>query len=298
MTNQNDLEAIELLVANSLGSGVLDAIDFPLTIRIPERSLDESSDAIDEAASSHPVPSKDKPSADNFVSELSESAEEAVLDAVRSYRNGTLDVSSIDKDQLDAIKTLSDQITDDNNIKAGILNGDKARVRNALEVLVSKGWFKFNVLWVKIVVNKPGLTLGNPISLNGMKITVQVKVEACVKILWKWVCATWTSPKVGLEARTARVELSGKGATVVGLPQFQDLDIVLKFTVLGHTFEIKIGVTTIVNNELKKKGPVEIVDLSGLEQEVPYSKKKIKLSQLSFPQNGAGLMIKGSVVIQ
>jgi hypothetical protein len=151
---------------------------------------------------------------------------------------------------------------------------------------------------VKVEVGKPVLALGNPIVMSKMTFKVQARVKGCIKVLGKKYCATVTSPWVHLEAREGLLELSSAGARISVLPQFRDLDIVVKIRIWKWTIEIRVGVTTLVNKQLRKQGPIQMLDLSAFEQAIPYSTKKVAFESVDFPSDPSGLVVSASMTIK
>jgi len=135
------------------------------------------------------------------------------------------------------------------------------------------------------------LRIGNPISLSKMACKVQAKIRACIKVFGNKICVSVTTPKIHLEGRAANLTLSSRGPVTYAQAQFSDLDIVIRIKIWKWHFTIKIGITSLVNKELRKLGPIKLIDLTPLEQAVPFSTKKVTISDLAYSSKDAGLLI-------
>ena len=82
------------------------------------------------------------------------------------------------------------------------------------------------------------------------------------------------------------------------MPRFKDLDIVITIKVFKWRIKIPIGITSMVNREVRKKGPIELIDLSPFEQEIPYSNKKAKIDRITINGDPKGLLIKSDMKVE
>lgn len=153
-------------------------------------------------------------------------------------------------------------------------------VRNFMAFL--KKYFRFTLIWSEVRLDKlPTVVMSNPVRLNKVVMHARVRIEACIK-LDRWRCADITSPWVRFEAKGIDLEFSAKDLVVFGQPSVRGLDFVIKISLFGYTFNIDIGITGMVNKELKKKGPQEIVDLTGFEFAFATLGRKFVAEQIGF----------------
>jgi hypothetical protein len=291
-------EDVSVLVATSLARRVMDAIPFPILVRIPSpRTEEEGSDELGEAELVFTNVGGEREEDLPELSEVNETFAFGINEMVQRVREGTIDESSADPAQLKALKTLA-RVLDANPDKSAYYSADPAEIDGALSELVSRRWVSADVEWVKVEIDKPNLTLSNPILLTGMTFHVQARVKACIKILGKKFCATVTSPRIRLEAREGRLELGSSSAKVTALPQFKDLDIVLKIRIWKWTVKVKVGITSLVNKQLKKQGPIQLLDLSAFEQPIPYSSKRVSFDSFEFPADPKGLSLIAAMKIK
>ena len=290
-------EDVGVLIATSLARKVVDAINFPVLVRIPSaRTEDEDGEELGDADLEFFRAAGEGETDDPELSEINETFSAGISEMVQRVREGTVDESSADPDQLKALKALA-RVMDANPDKAAFYQADPEEIDRALSELVSKRWVSVDVKWVKVEAGKPVVTLSNPILLTDMTFQVQARVKACIKVLGKKFCATLTSPRIRLEARQGRLELASRGATVTVLPQFKDLDIVLKIRIWKWTIKVRIGITGLVNKQLRKQGPIQLLDLSAFEQSIPYSTRRVTFDSLEFPADPKGLAVRASMKI-
>jgi len=288
---------VGVLVATALARRVVDAIDFPVLIRIPSpRTEGEGAEPMGEAELEFFRADTSPESEELELSEVNEAFANGISEMVQRVREGTIDESSVDPAQLAAMRTLV-KATDASGDKAAFYKADPEEIDRALSELVSRRWVSVEVEWVKVEVGKPDITLANPILLSGMSFRVQARVKGCIKVLGKKYCASVTSPWVRLEARQGRLELMADGPRIKALPQLRDLDIVVKIRIWKWTIKVRVGITSLVNKQLKKQGPILLLDLSALEQPVPFSSKKLRIDAFDFPSDQNGLLARASMSI-
>lgn len=293
---------IELLVDKSMGQKALNAMDFPIEVRFPSNKATLRSEGY--SVGDGDVGEVEFLSSGQDIKlvesdDISLVFEEAILEAINSYRSGTLDLNDLDSDEKKAIKLLSNASPVDTPLKKGILKAKENDIKQALQLLVTKKKIKFEILWVRFkVVDRPRLKLANPIELSNISTRTKAKAQACLSVFRKWVCAKSTTPWIRVDGKYAYLDLRAKNATVYALPRFKDLDIVITIKILKWRIKIPIGITSIVNREMRKTGPIELIDLSPLEQDIPYSNKKIKMDSISINNNPKGLLVKSNMKVE
>lgn len=289
-------EDISVLIATSLARRVVDAIPFPIRVQIPSARAEESGGNQLGEAELEFIKIGAREEDITELSEINEFFAASIIEMVHRVRDETYDESSADPAQLKALKAL-ESVLETNPEKSAFYKANPEEINGALSELVSKRWVSVDVEWVKVEIDKPKLTLSNPILLTDITIHVQVRVRACIKVLGKKFCATVTSPRIRLEARKGLLELDSNGAKVTALPQFRDLDIVLKIRIWKWTVKAKIGITSLVNKQLRKQGPIQLLDLSTFEQPIPYSGKRVTFDGFEFPADPKGLVARASMKI-
>lgn len=168
----------------------------------------------------------------------------------------------------------------------------KAAKEFAMNAL-SKGALSVSINWVTAEVKKPDLTLKNPIKLSNAECTLQAQFKACIY----GHCVSPTTPKVTITGRTIELRLGAKDGVVTGVPSVDDVDITIKVKILSWLFDVRIGVTKVINAALAAMAPIALFDLKALEQTIPYSTKKLKIGMVAFPAVQQGLMINTGMQI-
>ena len=280
---------IDVVVADVLAQKVLDAVDFPISIKIPSQKTEAEDMALGE--SEVVVTSVEPKAAVVDIPELSAALENAILDVAKQVRDGSIDLKDEDPEKIKALKLIAATIPGPGKEETDIIINASEEVGKAIGILLDKTAVSVDVLWVKVEVSKPKLKLGNPIVLSGMACKVQAKIQACIRVLGKRFCIKVTTPQIQLEARELALTLTNVGPVTYALPKFTDLDIVIKIKIFKWYFTIRIGITSVVNEQLRKEGPIKLLDLSYLEQTVPYSLKNIKVKNTEYVGSGSGLVI-------
>jgi hypothetical protein len=280
---------VEVLVADIIAQKILNAIDFPVLIKVPNAKVESEDSALGEAEIEI-VYTQSKSSDDAYVHEVSRSFEDFLLEVAKDVRDGAIDLGSEDLGQVKAMQVIAGAISGGGNPESEIqIAGDE--VREALVNVITKATVSVDIDWIKVEAEKPVLRLGNPISLSSMVCKVQARIRACIRVLGKKICVSLTTPRMRLEGREANLALSSQGAITFAQAQFKDLDFVIKIKIWKWSFEIRIGITSLVNKQLRKQGPLQILDLSPLEQPVPFSAMKVKIHGLSYSSKDAGLLV-------
>jgi hypothetical protein len=206
-------------------------------------------------------------------------------------RNGHTDVDDEDIELFNAYKVDSTRApsADPKQKTSGKL---KKTLLNPFKKLITT-----ELIWVKIELDKPGFVLGDPIVIKDMVVRVQVRFRACGKIFGKRLTKTFTTELIRLEARQLALALRTSGAKVEGLPSFTDVDVVLNFSLFGFAFTSQPEITSIINTQLHKRGPLEILDLSSFEKEIPFSRSKLGVSSIAFASDPKGLIINMAMTV-
>lgn len=156
--------------------------------------------------------------------------------------------------------------------------------------LFDKG-LKWTLEWAEVEIsNAPTVSLGNPIRCTGLTIKVRAKVEGCIKILGKKICARITSPWIRVEGQEIRLNLVGKGTLLVGEAVFSNIDLVIKIKIAGFSYKIKIGLTSIINRQFKDK-PITLFDAQALKLDVPGLGRSFKPHAVGCPPTPGSLTV-------
>lgn len=278
-----------LLVTNELAQQTLDAISFPVRLTIPDQatgledySLGEAGIDIAEATGSDRYSGRDQ--------STSEAESEADKTAIL-LRNGQTEVDDEDIELFNAYKVDSNH-PQSAEYRPGKFSKLKKTLLAPLKKLIT-----IELAWIRIEIDKPGFILGDPIVIKDMVVRVQVRFRACGKFFGKRLIKTFTSDFIKLEARQLTLALRSSGAKVEGLPSFSDVDVALHFSMLGFAFTSQPQITSIVNKQLHKRGPLEILDLSSFEKEIPYSRSSLGISSVAFASDPKGLIINMTMSI-
>jgi len=270
------------LVTNELAQETLDAILFPIKLSIPEsiesedHSLGEAEIEIAESMRIARTSELDNPSS---------SFEDGINKTAILLRDGQTRVDDEDIEIFNAYKV-------DVNNRLLIESESKIfrKLKKAL-LLPLKKIVSTELIWVKMEIDKPHFILGDPILIKDMVVRIQVKFRACMNFFGKRLLKKITTELITLEARQLKLVLQTSGAKVNVLPSFTDLDIVLNFSMFGFTFTTQPGITSVINKQLHKQGPVEIMDLTSFEKEIPFSKGKLAIASIAFAPDPNGLVI-------
>jgi hypothetical protein len=280
-----------VLIATTAAKKLVDAIDFPLQLQIPPG---RSSAGLGEAELT--ITAGDGPLGDDEMPEISGPFEAFIGDMAKRAMDGTLDARTGNAEQLAALKVIGKTLAQKGEGALYAKGADE--VKKALGVLITKASVSFEVQWVKVQMDRPTVLMANPITASKIGVYVQARVKACIRIFGRRVCVTVTSPRIRLEARAATLSLSGAGPRVMAQPAFKDLDIVIRIRIWKWTFSIRIGITGLVNEQLRRQGPILVADLAALEQDIPYSRKKLVIASFAFATDPKGLLIDASMKVQ
>jgi hypothetical protein len=272
-----------LLVTNELAQQTLDAISFPIRITVPDQTAETEGNGLGEAD----VEIAEDTGGDTY-SGLYRPATESEGDIDKTailLRNGQTAADDEDIELFNAYRVDSDHppSTEYKNQKFGKL---KKALLTPFKKLIT-----IELVWVKMAVAKPGFVLGDPILIKDMVVRIQIKFRACGKIFGKKFTKTFTTELITLEARQLTLVLQTSGAKVKILPSFTDLDVVLNFSMFGFAFTSHPEITSIINKQLHKRGPLEIMDLSSFEKDIPFSRNRLGVSSIAFVPDPKGLII-------
>jgi hypothetical protein len=269
---------------------VLEAVPFPIHIQFPSL-VGEAGAGLGPADVLSIGASADDPEALAFA-EIGEAFAEALLRLTEAWKKGEVETAAATPEERALFEALAALPT----ARSGVfINRDIGpllqAVLGSMQMDLDKRGPSVDVKWIKLdVTERPTLTLGNPVSLAHIVVHVQARIEACIKVLGKKFCASATSPRVRIEGREALIDLTNRGALVNGTPRFKDVDIVIRIKLWKWTYDIRVGVTGRINDQLRKAGPIKLIDLSAMEQNVPYSSSKIQIESIAVAPDPRGLL--------
>lgn len=259
---------LQLVVDSSFGQKFIDAVEFPLQIDFETTTEPDLESYLGEAEVIDDSPSPSTPiQQSEAVDDLEEVIQEVVIEPLRHHDD---EAAGVEKEWLNDAETQPEQTAEKKRTKVEILS---------LSLTVPSA---------------PTLRVGNPIRLADITVKVCARVNVGVRVLGKWRCTKASTPWVTLSGRNATLQLSSQGPVIYGTPVFEDIDMMVTLKVLKWKIKCKLGITRIVNKELSKRGPIELIDLSTLEPSIPYSKSKPRIDSISFSGGSEGLIIKSS----
>lgn len=271
-------ESIKIDINDGVADLILSAINFPAVIDItPQKSAFTDQATLGEVSADFT-----EEESDTELDELGAALDSVLLDGIESYRNGSLIDDVLTSEEKEFLTSFEQELQSSKNELTAERYIATAEGTKLVEKLIRSKRFKFEVVWAKLTIaDRPNLQLANPIVVSGISTRVQVKVKACVRIFGRWRCLKITTPRLRFDAKKVNVALQGRSSELLGYPSFNNLDFVITIRIFGFRFKIKIGLTTIVNRELRKKGPVTVIDLSDFSQDIPYSSAKLKIKEIS-----------------
>jgi hypothetical protein len=267
----------------------LSAVDFPLTILSqPDRSTGSEAQSVMEDAETELALLGNSAAPENVLDGAS-LLEDAILDELLAGDFHSED-KSIAKGFFEAItafknKDVTDAITkkDRDALRVAVtdLLSGSVQLTGQLEQTLARAR-GLRVKWVETrILTRPKATVADPIRLADLVLTIRASFEFCVNLLGHERCVSLTTPRIRLEGRRLDIVLSIQSPKLLGRPRFKDLDIVFRFKILGKTFRLKIGVTTIVNKALVKGDPLVILDLGSLTLPIFSTNKNFKVVAMS-----------------
>jgi len=140
---------IDVLVADLLAQKVLNAVDFPVSISVPASKARTGADELGEAELeiSYDEP---KVAGDNDVPEISTAFGDFILETARSVRDGSIDLSSEEPDQVKAMSVIASFISGGENDKKQLIEVGGDEVRQALEKIITKSAVSVDIEWIKV----------------------------------------------------------------------------------------------------------------------------------------------------
>lgn len=262
-------------------NGLLDQLTYPFTVQLP--SSRDGAPAEGEFASAH-VWASDDGRAD-AVEDEADIGGAILAAAVQGYleadEGGAPDPSDRELYDLIASRVGSTRASSEDAVMAA-LEADSAAFAPALADALARV-ASVSIRWVKVtVVQRPSASLGNPVRIGHLRLKVQAKVRACVRIFGRNVCTDVTSPNVEFQAREVRVDLQTRGLQIWAVPSIRDIDLVIRVRILGVSFTFTIGVTGVVNGLLRDKSAM-VFDGAALRFPLPTLRRVFAVTAVEVP---------------
>jgi hypothetical protein len=206
-------------------------------------------------------------------------------------------------------KTFVDALVEKKAVAAAIASGESEKVRESIRQEISadkaleqkmltamRDWIRVDVDWVKVRIDtKPQSVVSSPIVLSNLSLGLKARLRGCVKIS-SWFCTRFQEIGfIHLQAAKLTIAMLPRPPALFGQPSFNNLDIVWSFKLLGKTYTIRVGITTLVNRQL---GPFQLVDLSDFEVGIVGTNKKLKVEKIDTEAAADGLKVKVRLMVQ
>lgn len=269
---------LQLCVDSAFGQKFLNAVEFPLQVDFPSDSFADSDvePYLDDGEVIEDEPPSPVERAQNGEDsdELGEVMQEVVAQAL-----------------LDSYQQAQDE--------TGPADTEDAPTEDKLPAVYDKKRTKVEIISLSLIVpTAPTLHVGNPISLSDITVKIHAKIKVCVRVLGRWRCVRASIPWVTLSGREAILQLSSEGPIIYATPIVKNIDMTVAVKIFKWSVKCKLGLTRIVNRELRKRGPIQLVDLSSFEQSIPYSEKRPSIDSITFANGPKGLVVKSTFCVR
>ena len=273
--------AITAGLGDAIINGLLDQLSYPFTVQLP--SSRDGRPGEGEFASGH-VWAPDDGRAD-AVEDEADIGGAILAAAVQGYleadEGGAPDPSDRELYDLIASRVGSTRASTEDAVMAA-LEADSAAFAPALADALARV-ASVSIRWVKVtVVQRPSASLGNPVRIGNLRLKVQAKVRACVRVFGRNVCTDVTSPHVEFQAQEVRVDLQTRGLQIWAVPSIRNIDLVIRVRILGVSFTFTIGVTGVVNGLLRDKS-VMVFDGAALRFPLPTLGRAFAVTAVEVP---------------
>lgn len=143
-----------------------------------------------------------------------------------------------------------------------------------------------------VVPEEPKISLGNPIRIDDLTVRVKARFKASIRVFGREYSTHKSTPWVTLCGRSAELRLCSKGATIMGTPVLNDIDLVAKVKIFKWHYDCHLGLTKLLNKHLAKRGPVELLDLSAFQKSLTPDAENLKVERVEFDKASEQLLVK------
>ncbi len=262
-------------------NGLLDQLSYPFTVQLP--SSREGAPIEGELASGHAwAPDDGQVDAVEDETDIGGTILAAVVEGYLEAEKGEAPDPS-DRELYDLIASrVGPSLAATEASIMSALKADSAAFAPALADALARV-ASVSIRWVKVtVVRRPSAALGNPIRIGNLNLKVQARARVCVRIFGRRFCTDVTSPNVEFQAQEVRVDLQTRGLQIWAVPSIKNIDLVIRIRILGVSFTFTIGVTGVVNGQLRDKS-VMVFDAAALRFPLPTLNRAFAVTAVDIP---------------
>lgn len=153
--------------------------------------------------------------------------------------------------------------------------------------------YKIDFYSVSLVVpEEPKICLGNPVLIDDLTVRVKARFKASIRVFGREYVTHKSTPWVTLRGRSASLRLCSNGATIMGMPTLNDIDLVAKVKIFKWHYDCHLGLTKLLNKHLAKRGAIELLDLSAFQQSLTPEAESLKVKRIEFDEASEQLLVK------
>jgi len=300
---------VRVEVFQRLADEVLDAIPFPLDLQFPPSaakafpgyegelltaSLAEPMEIGQDSITIRPVDGEKLLPSDEAVV-----IERSLVDMCVAAVEAPHKVDQLSPEDARPLRALLNRITARDTSADGVRDGLTKATDAEFRAMLSRIRFWWETEWVRVTIeHRPRALLAAPIVLSDLRVAVQIRGRVCgtVPIIGTTCTPRFNSPRVPLVGRNLFVNLQSTPPTLSGVLHFDDIDIEICVKIIKWKVCLRIGVTGLVDRVLATR-PWSIVNFGSFEGDIPFSKKKLRISNLTPSTGTGGLDVTAALVV-
>lgn len=143
-----------------------------------------------------------------------------------------------------------------------------------------------------VVPEEPKIILGNPVRIEDLTVRIKAQFKASIRVFGKEYATHKSTPWVTLCGRSATLKLYSQGATILGGLTLNDIDLIAKVKIFKWHYNCHLGLTKLINKQLAKRDPFELLDLSTFQKSLTPEAESLKVDYIEFDETTDQLLLK------
>lgn len=147
-----------------------------------------------------------------------------------------------------------------------------------------------------IMTSRPRVSKKRPLTLTDINLQLHAEIKVGVRA-WgkKWYWKTVTTPWLDVVGREATLKLSADGSRILAMPELENTDVVIALKLWKWHLRCKLGASRIINRQLGKRGPFQIVEFGDFKSGSQFLGKQPRFEIQSIKESAKGVLIKTNI---
>ena len=140
--------------------------------------------------------------------------------------------------------------------------------------------------------DKPQISISNPISIHNLTLEVKTHFTASIVAFGKRYSTQRHTPWIRFQDCAASINLVADKSVLYASLELQDIDLLAKVKIFKWQYNCQLGITKIVNKQLKKRNSVQIMDFAHFQRALTPNATPLLIEAIELRKNQDSLCVQ------